>query len=61
MFTPFTLYRILLFNISLSVKECKIAGWVTTSVDPDKRPRSVASDHGLHCLLGPVCLSEYVE
>ena len=33
---------------------------MANSVDPDQMPRSAASDLGLHCLLRPVCLSEFL-
>ena len=51
------LYLILLFNrsILLPVCVCKIAECVANSVVPDQKPRSVASDLGLHCLIMPVC------
>ena len=38
----------------------KIARGAANSVDPDQTPRSVASDQGLHRLLGCVCLSVYL-
>ena len=38
----------------LPVDVSKFDGYVTNSVDPDQRPRSAASDLGLHCLLKPV-------
>ena len=31
---------------------------MANSVDPDQTPRSVASDLGLHCLLGPGCTKD---
>ena len=39
-------------SILLLMKTCfEIAGCVANSVDPDRTPRSAASDLGLHCLL----------
>ena len=35
------------------------AGCVINSVDPNEKPRSVASHLGLHCLLRPVCPTIY--
>ena len=41
-------------SIRLPVDVCK-NGWMSNSVDPDQMLHSVASDLGLHYLLGPVC------
>ena len=32
---------------------------MANSVDPDEKPRSVASHHGLHCLLRPISPNTY--
>ena len=47
----------LLFNksILLPLNVCRIAEWMANSVDPDKTPRSAASDLSLHCLFMTVC------
>ena len=39
----------------------KTAGQVHNSVNPDQMPHSVASDLGLHCLLGPFCPNNRVH
>ena len=50
-----TLFLILFKKyILLSVNECKIAGRVANSEDPDQTQRFAASDMGLHNLLRPV-------
>ena len=52
----FTLKLVFLFSksILLPVDVCKIASRVANSADPDKIPRSTASDLGLHYMLRPV-------
>ena len=52
-------YLIPLFNksILLSVNVCKIAGWVTNSLDPDQMPQNAACD--LRYTVCPGLSSEY--
>ena len=40
------------YYMFVCLKQCK---WVANSVDSDQTPCSAMSDHGLHCLLRPVC------
>ena len=40
-------------SILLPGNDCKNAGLVANSIDPDQTPRPAASDQGLRCLLRP--------